>query len=81
MDKEYVKVEVERYEDLVVTEERLRTLENIILNNTEYSEYRKDLRIDDDIPILTYLLLIDTGVYGYALSDKKEKHERENEEE
>lgn len=55
MKTEFVKVEIDRYEDLVIAEEQLRTLKNIILCNLRYSPITENLRINDDNTIIAYL--------------------------
>lgn len=75
----YVKVDLDRYEDLIIAEERLRALEEVIYNSTEYSEYREGLRISNDESILSYLDLID-GYYRKAVRNKKEEYEKKNKE-
>lgn len=55
MRTEFVKVEIDRYEDLVIAEEQLRTLKNLIFCNLRYSPITENLRINDDNTIIAYL--------------------------
>lgn len=55
MKTEFVKVEIDRYEDLVIAEEQLRTLKNLIFCNLRYSPITENLRINDDNTIIAYL--------------------------
>lgn len=54
-NSEYVKVELERYEDLIIAEEQLRTLTSIIFNNLRYSQVANRLTIDEDKAIMAYI--------------------------
>lgn len=79
-ENEYVKVELGRYEDLIIAEERLRALEDVIYKATGYSEYSEGLRIDDDKSILNYLSVINGTIYKNVLFAKKEEHKNKNKE-
>ncbi len=77
---EYVNVELERYEDLIIAEEQLRTLKNIIFKNLRYIHAIDGLVIDGDKAIMSYL---ESGL-GFDLKSLREhakaQYEKENKE-
>lgn len=48
MKSEHAKVELDRYDDLIIAEEQLRTLINLIFDNARYSDFQKDLVVEDE---------------------------------
>lgn len=79
MKTEIVKVEIERYEDLVIAEEQLRTLKNIIFNNLRYSPVAERLTVDEDKAIIAYLASIWAFDLNTLLLHEKAKHEKKSE--
>lgn len=77
MKTEFVKVEIDRYEDLVIAEEQLRTLKNIILRNLKYRPIVERLMIDEDKTIIAYLSSICAFDLNELLLDEKAKLENE----
>lgn len=77
MGKEFVKVEIDRYEDLVIAEEQLRTLKNIIFSNLRYRPIVERLTIDEDKSIIAYLSSICAFDLNELLHDEKAKVENE----
>lgn len=77
MKTEFVKVEIDRYEDLVIAEEQLRTLKNIIFSNLKYSPIVERLTFDEDKTIIAYL----SSICAFDLNDLliQEKAKLENE--
>lgn len=75
MKTEFVKVEIDRYEDLVIAEEQLRTLKNLIFCNLRYSPITENLRINDDNTIIAYLSNLCN--LNNLLINEKEKFEDE----
>ena len=75
METEFVKVEIDRYEDLVIAEEQLRTLKNLIFCNLRYSPITESLRINDDNTIIAYLSNLCN--LNKLLLDEKAKAENE----
>ncbi len=80
MKTEFVKVEIDRYEDLVIAEEQLRTLKNIIFSNLKYRPIVERLTIDEDKTIIAYLSSICAFDLNELLHDEKAKQEEKNEE-
>lgn len=80
MKTEFVKVEIDRYEDLVIAEERLRTLKNIIFNNLKYSPIVERFTVDEDKAIIAYLSSICAFELNKLLLKEKAKQEEKNEE-
>lgn len=78
MNTEFVKVEIDRYEDLVIAEEQLRTLKNIIFSNLKYRPIVERLTIDEDKTIIAYL----SSIWGFdlieLLQDEKAKQEEKS---
>lgn len=77
MKTEFVKVEIDRYEDLVIAEEQLRTLKNIIFSNLKYRPIVERLTIDEDKTIIAYLSSICAFDLNKLLLDEKAKLENE----
>lgn len=77
MKTEFVKVEIDRYEDLVIAEEQLRTLKNIIFSNLKYRPIVERLTIDEDKPIIAYLSSICAFDLNELLLNEKAKVENE----
>lgn len=77
MKTEFVKVEIDRYEDLVIAEEQLRSLKNIILRNLKYSPIVERLTVDEDKTIIAYLSSICAFDLNELLLDEKAKLENE----
>ncbi|WP_444195138.1 hypothetical protein [Catenibacterium sp.] len=77
MKTEFVKVEIDRYEDLVIAEEQLRTLKNIIFSNLKYSPIVERLTVDEDKAIIAYLSSICAFDLNELLLDEKAKLENE----
>lgn len=77
MKTESVKVEIDRYEDLVIAEEQLRTLKNIIFSNLKYRPIVERLTIDEDKTIIAYLSSICAFDLNKLLIQEKTKVENE----
>lgn len=80
MRTEFVKVEIDRYEALVIAEEQLRTLKNIIFSNLRYSPVAKRLTVDEDKAIIAYLASIWAFDLNTLLLHEKAKYEKKSEE-
>lgn len=82
LNKEYVNVELDRYEDLIISEEQLRTIFNLIFHNVRYSEFQDDLVVEDEKrQIISYLKNCVTGIeYRNYLNEARDKYKSRNEE-
>ena len=76
---EHVNVELERYEDLIIAEEQLRTLTSIIFNNLRYSQVVHRLTIDEDKAIMAYLESTWASDLRVLTKQEEAKHENKSE--
>ena len=80
MKTEIVKVEIERYEDLVIADEQVRTIKNIILRNLRYSTVAERLTVDEDKAIIAYLASIWAFDLNTLLLHERAKYDKKSEE-
>lgn len=76
-ESEYVKVELEKYEDLIATNEKLKGLLNAIYKSSRYVPIMNDLALNNPGSILFYLSFADDN-YSKELKKKKEEYENKN---
>lgn len=58
-----IELELERYNELLKSEQELETLKELIFNNVKYASYKDDITIDDDTGIMEYLKVIETDTF------------------
>lgn len=77
MKSEHAKVELDRYDDLIIAEEQLRTLINLIFDNARYSDIQKDLVVEDERKQIIYYIknCVTSAEYRTNLNQARIKHE------